>query len=227
MQSRTVSNWMSTPVVTVPPTFTLAGAQRLMEERRVRRLVVVEEQQLVGIVTWGDIRAAWPSAASTLGPWEWRAMLEQITIAECMTPNPITVAVSASVLDAAQLMLNRKIGGLPVMDGEQVVGIITESDLFRLLINDLLAQQPSAEAPHVREQVVCHHCGAVMRGQAPQSIGPDAQCWNCYYHLHRCDNCRHFDGVGCMLGRPERHETIPGQHCPAFTYRMEPVSSGS
>jgi CBS domain-containing protein len=69
--------------------------------------------------------------------------LERAPIAECMTSDPITVAPDVSVLDAARLMLKHKIGGLPVVEGGRVVGMITESDLFRLLIRELAGPDPS------------------------------------------------------------------------------------
>src|SRR5262249_42119795 len=75
-----------------------------------------------------------PSAATTLSVYEWRALLEQATIAECMTPNPIAITPDAPVLYAARQMLLHKISGLPVVVEGRVVGVITESDLFRLLI---------------------------------------------------------------------------------------------
>jgi len=134
MRTYYVADWMSTPPILARPTTTLADAQRMMEHRHVRRLPVVQDRRLVGIVTWGDLRAAQPSAATTLSVYEWRALLEQATIAECMTRDPITIAADAPVLDAAQHMLKYKISGLPVMEDGRVVGVITESDLFRLLL---------------------------------------------------------------------------------------------
>jgi CBS domain-containing protein len=134
MRTYYIADWMSTPPILVRPTTTLADAQRIMEHRHVRRLPVVQDGRLVGIVTWGDLRAAGPSAATTLSVYEWRALLERATIAECMTRDPITIAPDATTLEAAQQMLEHKIGGLPVMEDERVVGMITESDLFRLLL---------------------------------------------------------------------------------------------
>jgi CBS domain-containing protein len=134
MHTYRVADWMSTPPIVVAPTLTLAQAQRLMEQRHVRRLPVVEDGRLVGIVTWGDLRAAQPSAATTLSVHEWRALLEQATVAECMTRDPIAIAPDTPILYAARQMLLHKISGLPVVDDGRVVGVITESDLFQLLI---------------------------------------------------------------------------------------------
>jgi CBS domain-containing protein len=134
MHTYRIADWMSTPPIVVAPSLTLAQAQQLMQLRHIRRLPVVKDGRLVGIVTWGDLRAAGPSAASTLSVYEWRALLEQATVAECMTRDPIAVAPDAPVLYAARQMLLHKISGLPVVETGRVVGVITESDLFRLLI---------------------------------------------------------------------------------------------
>jgi len=107
-----------------------------MEQHHVRRLPVVRDGRLVGIISYGDLRAAQPSRVTTLSVYEWRALLSQTTIEECMTHSPVTIAPDATTLEAAQKMLTNKIGGLPVVKGARVVGVITESDLLRLLITD-------------------------------------------------------------------------------------------
>jgi acetoin utilization protein AcuB len=97
---------------------------------------VIEDGQLVAIVTWGDLVTAGLSAATTLSAHEWRALLDCATVAECMTRDPVTITPDAAVLDAAQRMLDHNIGGLPVVDRGRLVGVITKSELFRLLIAD-------------------------------------------------------------------------------------------
>jgi CBS domain-containing protein len=134
MRGQSIAEWMSTPPVVVAPSMSLEAAQRLMQRQHVRRLPVVADARLVGIITWSDLRAAQPSAASTLRAYEWRALLEKVTVAACMTHDPLTVAPDAPVLEAAQLILDHKVSGLPVVVGGRVVGVITESDLFRLLL---------------------------------------------------------------------------------------------
>jgi CBS domain-containing protein len=135
---------------------------------------------------------------------------------ECMTREPVTIAPDAPVLDAAQRMLDHKIGGLQVVaeDGH-IVGVITESDLFRLLIADATGAEGYTCG---RQALVCGHCGNVLRGRSGTTLGPGDACWHCHFHLHRCENCRYFDLISCLLGRVERREPIPGQHCPAFAY---------
>jgi CBS domain-containing protein len=214
MHAYTVSDWMSTPPIVVTASTSLTAAREIMRERHVRRLPVMKGSRLIGVVTIGDLREAQPSMATTLSVYEWNALLERVTVAECMTTNPVVIAPDAPVLDAARLMLEKKVSGLPVMQDDQVVGMITESDLFRLLIAELSGAP--VENRDKRTLLVCHHCGATMRRHSLASIGPFDQCWRCHYHLHRCDNCRYFDGVSCMLNRNDRHTPIPGQHCPIF-----------
>ncbi len=216
MRAYRVADWMSTPPILARPTTTLEDAQRIMEHRKVRRLPVVEDGRLMGIFTWGDLRAAQPSVATTLSIHEWRALLEQATIAECMTHDPVTITPDAPVLEAAQRMLDHKIGGLPVVADGHVLGVITESDLFRLMLADVTGAEGQARD---REVIVCGHCGALLRGRSFATLGPDDACWHCHFHLHGCENCHYFDRIACLLSRIESHESIPGQHCPAFAYQ--------
>jgi len=134
MKKNMVSDWMSANPVTIGPKASLHDAHKLMRDRRVRRLVVVEDGKLLGIVTLGDVQTAEPSSATSLSVFELNYLLAKLTIDEIMTRNVITVPSTATVRDAARLMLDNKIGGLPVMDGARLVGIITESDIFRLLV---------------------------------------------------------------------------------------------
>jgi CBS domain-containing protein len=153
MRQQHVAEWMSTPPLIVEPSTSLEAAQRLMQQRHVRRLPVVADGRLIGIITRGDLRAAQPSAATTLSVYEVRALLNKVTVAACMTRDPLTVAPDASVLEAAQLILDHKVGGLPVVADGGVVGMITESDLFRLLIagaSEAERKRASAETESLR-----------------------------------------------------------------------------
>jgi CBS domain-containing protein len=148
MPTERVDKWMSSPAIVATPTMSLAEAQRLMEEAHIRRLPVVENGVLIGLVTWGDLRAAWPSSAVISNGFEYQAMLECTPISETMTHHPLTVSGDMSILQAAQLMLQHKVSGLPVVDErDHVIGMITESDLFRLMIAALSrAEQTPDEA---------------------------------------------------------------------------------
>src|SRR5215216_4814762 len=146
MHTYRIADWMSSPPIVVVATVTLADAQHMMEQLHVRRLPVVRSGQLIGIVTWGDLRAAWPSAATTLSAYEWRELLEKATVGECMSRDPATVTPDTPVREAAQLMLAHKIGGLPVVADGELVGMITESDLMRLLITEATGLEHAAFA---------------------------------------------------------------------------------
>jgi CBS domain-containing protein len=130
-----VREWMTSPVISVLPETSISEAHRLMKDHGIRRLPVVAHNQLVGIVTLGDVREASPSDASTLSIWELNYLWAQLKIDQVMTRQVLTIAPEALVLDAAQIMLDQKVSGLPVVDAQgHLVGIITESDIFRMLV---------------------------------------------------------------------------------------------
>ncbi len=131
-----VRDWMTREPIAVDVKTTLPAAHRLMKECRVRRLPVLDAARgkLVGIVTLGDLREASPSDATTLSIFELNYMLAKLTIGEIMTRNPITITPEMTIRDAARLMLEHKIGGLPVIENGKLIGIITESDIFRVLV---------------------------------------------------------------------------------------------
>ncbi|MCB0180588.1 MAG: CBS domain-containing protein [Anaerolineae bacterium] len=139
MRNELVANWMSPDVITVTPDTSLTDADNLLHEYNIRRLPVIdEENNLLGIVTLGDIREASASDATSLSIWELNYLLEKLLVQKIMTPNPITVYSNDSIAMAASLMLENKISGLPVLDpaDESLVGIITESDIFSMVVQD-------------------------------------------------------------------------------------------
>ncbi len=133
MQNTLVRDIMSAPPIVIDPEASLTQAQSLMEEAHVRRLPVVDEQgRLVGIISRGDVREGL-SATATKSPYDPDAQEQWLTVAEVMTANVITVSPDTPLWQVAELMLQHKIGGLPVVEGERVVGVITESDIFKLV----------------------------------------------------------------------------------------------
>jgi acetoin utilization protein AcuB len=134
MQSLLVRDWMTPNPVTATPETTLPDALQLMKQHNIRRLPIVEGRRLVGIVTRGDLRGAQPSEATSLSIFELHYLVGRITLEKIMTPNPLTVPPTATIPEAARLMLQRKVAGLPVVEDGQLVGIITESDIFRLVV---------------------------------------------------------------------------------------------
>jgi CBS domain-containing protein len=130
-----VKEWMSSPVKTVVPDTAISKAHQLMKDDGIRRLPVMDSGRLVGIVTIGDIREASPSDATTLSIWELNYLWAQLTVEKVMTRDVISVRPDVSMIDAAKLMLDNKISGLPVVDHQGgLVGILTESDIFRMLV---------------------------------------------------------------------------------------------
>jgi CBS domain-containing protein len=138
---------MTSLVLSVSPNTSISSAHQIMKENGIRRLPVVENDQLVGIITLGDVREASPSDATTLSIWELNYLWAQLTVEKVMTRQVITVAPEDLIIDAAALMLERKIGGLPVVDAKgNLVGILTESDIFRMLVKSrstaIISNQP-------------------------------------------------------------------------------------
>jgi CBS domain-containing protein len=125
---------MSERLITITPETTFPEAQRLMLENKIRRLPVLQSGKLVGIVTLGDIREAKPSDATTLSIYELNYLMDKLTAKDFMTPNPITIAPDATLGEAARLMVDHRVGGLPVIDHGKLIGIITETDFCYWMI---------------------------------------------------------------------------------------------
>lgn len=118
-----VRDRMTAPAIVIGPEATAASALAFLEKRKIRRLPVVQDGKLVGIVTKSDLQAAGRKIAAGA----------VTTVAHVMTPKPVTVQPDETLEAAAGLLMTWKVSGLPVMDGDRVVGILTESDLFRAL----------------------------------------------------------------------------------------------
>lgn len=110
----------------------LADARRMMLEHRIRHLLVTDGPRLAGIVTDRDIRLNLPSPATSLSMWEINYLLARMTVESVMTRTVITVDPDRDAQDAARIMLDHKIGALPVVESGALVGIMTESDVLRV-----------------------------------------------------------------------------------------------
>lgn len=131
-----VRNWMTPNVITISPDTSLLKIGKLMHDHNVRRMPVVDsEGKLKGIVSDRDVRDASPSKATTLDMYEMHYLLAEIKASTIMTPNPLTVKPDDTVELAAMIMLDHKIGGLPVVEHGKLVGIISEQDVFKALVN--------------------------------------------------------------------------------------------
>ena len=136
MKKELVRDWMTTDVITITPDMTLPEAHQLMTNEEIRRLPVVDKGgRLVGIVSIGDVRSAEPSPATSLSIWELNYLLSTLTIGKIMTPSPYTITPEATLAEAARMMLEHRVSGLPVVDeAYHVIGIITESDIFAMVV---------------------------------------------------------------------------------------------
>jgi len=130
-----VGKRMTKNPVTVTPDVSVPEAQAIMRREKIRRLPVLDKQgKLVGIVTSLDLIHASPSPATSLDMYELHYLLSKLKIEEVMSKNVITVTEDLPIEEAARIMADHNISGLPVMRNNILVGIITESDLFKLFI---------------------------------------------------------------------------------------------
>ena len=141
-----VRDWMSAPVLTIPPRIPAPVALEFMRKHHVRRLPVVEAKTLVGIVTKSDLEAVF-------GKDKTSRTSDKRTVEDVMTPGPFTVSPDDTFEGAALLMLRQRISGLPVVKADQVVGILTESDIFRALAAMMgIAEHGPRITMHIGEQ---------------------------------------------------------------------------
>ena len=124
--------------VTVNPETSFADALQILREKKIRRLPVIDKQgELVGIVVEKDLLYASPSPATSLSVYELHYLLSKLLVREVMTKRVIAVGEECPLEEAARIMVDHKIGSLPIVRGKQVVGIITETDLFKTMAEAL------------------------------------------------------------------------------------------
>ena len=130
-----VKDWMTTDPITVPISATLAKAHDVMVMNGVRRLPVVDDtDSLIGIITRSDIYQIFPFTTDETERTEAEQTLGKMPMDEAMTWEPVTIAPDRTIRAAAELMLEYQISGLPVEEGDKLIGIITETDIFRLVV---------------------------------------------------------------------------------------------
>lgn len=129
--------------VTILDTASIDDGLHLMRERKVRRLPVVNASgQMVGIVSDKDLLHAAPSPATSLSVYELHYLLSKLSIKQVMSHPVITVTADTPLEEAARIMADNKIGGLPVVEDGKLVGIVTETDVFKVLVELLGARAP-------------------------------------------------------------------------------------
>lgn len=136
-----VGERMSKPVITIPPEMPITDALNLMKKERIRRVPVVKDGKLAGIVSDKDLLNASPSPVTTLSIWEMNYLLSKVKVEDVMSQNVMTVTEDTPIEQAARIMADNKIGGLPVMRDGHVTGIITETDLFKVFLELLGARE--------------------------------------------------------------------------------------
>lgn len=131
-----VQDWMTPNPITISPSATLLEASGLMIERDVRRLPVVDDSnELIGIITLSDLQKVMPLFEHGRNGNDSREVgLAENTVQKVMAETPVTVEPDDLIQDAAEAMLEYQVSGLPVVQGSQLIGIITESDIFRLVV---------------------------------------------------------------------------------------------
>lgn len=130
-----VGDRMTRDVLTLGVEEPIRRAWELVEEKRLRRFPVLEGGRLVGIVTDRDLRNATSSSVVLTEKKYHDYLLDTIKVESIMTPDPRTVSPETSLKEAAGIILEMKVGGLPVVEGDRLVGIITETDLLNSLVN--------------------------------------------------------------------------------------------
>jgi acetoin utilization protein AcuB len=130
-----VKDRMSSNLVTTTESMPIVDAGEVMRKNGFARMPVVRGGKLVGIITREDLLKVSPSAATTLSVWELNYVLSKLTVKDAMTQDPVTIGSEATIEEAALLMRTRDIGALPVVDGDRLVGLITESDIFDAFVD--------------------------------------------------------------------------------------------
>jgi len=136
-----VGERMSHPVIAISPDMPIVEALNLMKREHIRRAPVVKDGHLVGIVSDKDLLNASPSPVTSLSVWEMNYLLSKITVKEVMTKKVISVQEHTPIEEAARIMVDNKIGGLPVLRDQEIVGIITETDLFKIFLELMGARE--------------------------------------------------------------------------------------
>ncbi len=137
-----VGSRMSKPVYTISPETSLDDALSIMEKEHIRRLPVIDKDgSLIGIITEQDLIKASPSEATLLDKWEIKSLMSTLPVEKVMTRQVITLTEDVLLEEAARIMADKKVSGLPVVRGSKVVGMLTESDIFKILLEMMGARQ--------------------------------------------------------------------------------------
>ena len=183
-----VGKRMTRNPITIAPDIPIAEALEWMRREKVRRFPVVDKTgKLVGIVARSDLLHASPSSVTSLNVWEITYLLSQVTVKEVMTKEVITICEDCPLEEAARIMADNKIGGLPVVRDDMVVGIITESDLFKVFLEVFGAREKGVRmtllAPYFKGSLAQISSEVTKRGGNIVALnvflGEDPSNWGC------------------------------------------------
>ena len=129
-----VGERMSRPVISVSPDAPINEVLTMFKKERIRRAPVIKDGKLVGIISQTDLLNASPSPVTTLSIWEVNYLISKVTVKRVMSKKVITIDADTPIEEVARIMADNKIGGIPVKDNDRVVGMITETDLFKIFL---------------------------------------------------------------------------------------------
>jgi acetoin utilization protein AcuB len=136
-----VGERMSHPVISVTPETPVHDALAMFKKEHIRRAPVIKNGKLLGIVTENDLLNASPSPATTLSVWELNYLISKVTVKQVMNKKVKSIDVDTPIEEAARLMADSKIGGMPVTRAGKIVGMITETDLFKVFLELMGARE--------------------------------------------------------------------------------------
>jgi acetoin utilization protein AcuB len=147
-----VDERMSHKVISVPPEMSVPEALALFRKNQIRRAPVMKDGKMLGIVSETDLLNASPSPVSTLSVWEMNYLMSKVAVKQVMTKKVITIEVGTPIEDAAHIMVDAKIGGMPVTRAGKIVGMITETDLFKVFMELMGAREKGVRVSVLTEE---------------------------------------------------------------------------
>jgi acetoin utilization protein AcuB len=175
--------------LTLQPDVPIHDALAVMRREKVRWVPVVDKKgKLVGVVTHNDLMQASPSPATSLTMWEVSYLLSKVTLQEVMKKDVVTATEDMPLEDAARIMVDRQISCLPVMRGDALVGLITESDIFKVFLELLSAREKGVRmtvfAPYFKGSLAQITSAITKAGgmilALNEFLGHDSTTWGCH-----------------------------------------------
>ncbi len=130
-----IASRMTINPITATPDMTIQAADAIMKQERIHILPVMDDNhKLVGIISEKDILKAMPSPVSTLSAYEMNFLINELTVKKIMSRNPLTISTDTTVEEAARIMVDRHISCLPILEDSKLVGIVTKTDMLKMLL---------------------------------------------------------------------------------------------